>query len=57
MQLPSAARGEAWRVLLDTAREDAGRTAGLVRCRQMLSVGARSTVLLEADVPGSEAGA
>jgi len=57
MQLPAASRGEAWRVLIDTARADAGQAGGLVRCRETLRVQARSTVLLEADSPGSGAGA
>jgi pullulanase/glycogen debranching enzyme len=56
LQLPSASRGEAWRVLVDTARADAGEAGGLVRCRETLRVDARSTVLLEADSPGSGAG-
>jgi len=57
LQLPAASRGKAWRVLIDTARADAGEGGGLVRCRETLRVEARSTVLLEAESPGSGAGA
>jgi pullulanase/glycogen debranching enzyme len=57
MQLPAASRGDAWRVLIDTARADAAEAPVVIRCREILRVEARSTVLLEADARGSEAGA
>jgi hypothetical protein len=56
LQVPSASRGETWRVLIDTARADSAEAPVVIRCREILRVEARSTVLLEADALGSEAG-
>ncbi len=56
LALPQPSRGETWRVLVDTGQTD-DTCPRFLRCRETLRIAARSTVLLESDARGAEAGA
>jgi glycogen operon protein len=45
--LPQALHGSAWRVVIDSHRPDAETQARILRCKETLQLGPRSTVLLE----------
>jgi glycogen operon protein len=50
--LPQATHGSAWRVVIDTNRPDVEAQARVLRCKETLRLGPRSTLLLEsADAP------
>jgi glycogen operon protein len=49
MPLPQASRGECWRVLVDTGQAAGEPEPSILRCKEILRIEARSTVLLESD--------
>jgi glycogen operon protein len=51
MVLPQASRGESWQVLIDTSQAPDASEPRLLRCKEILRVEARATVLLESDAP------
>ena len=51
MTLPRALHGEAWAVLFDTMDDVQPASERVLRCNESLSIGPRSTVLLESRAP------
>ena len=49
MPLPQASRGECWRVLVDTGQAAGVPEPAILRCKEILRIEARGTVLLESD--------